>query len=443
MPSGCLREGYESLMGKRFFILGERGMKNAGRNILRLLVSHFSFGRRHLFFWNFMWSNIIGEERVKHILRSAIEHERLPGAYLFSGPEGTGQDAAAIELAKAINCINPSPSERGKGEGAEACDSCASCVGISNFASIAVQFVHALPGTERPDTDFEDTEIDVKPEELEIIREQLAVKIADPYYVIEIPRAHIISKRQIRELRLSLVRSVAGVKRRVVIISEADKMKPDAQNTFLKTLEEPHADTLIILTSSNVNGLLPTVHSRTQEVRFDVLSIADITLALMARESLTEGDADFLARIAAGSYSRARAMIGDDVKQMRAEIVGFLRMGLSKSRRNAALEIDKFLPRSGGGKFLEKRQAVEQRLELLTLWLRDALALSANAEGEIINRDQLEDLSKFVVRLGEPRRIIAAIASVDRAMHRVKLQLQLRAVMMELVVELEQALLPA
>ena len=381
-----------------------------------------------------MWSNVIGEERVKHILQRAIARDMLPGAYLFSGPEGTGKDAAAIELAKAINCTNPSPSGRGQGEGIEACDECASCQGIASFASTSIQFVHALPKKS------DDDDAELKEEDVAIVREQRAAKAADPYYNIEIPRAQAIHIGQIRELRLSLARSIAGAKKRVVIISEADMMNPQSQNAFLKTLEEPHADTLIILTSSNANGLLPTVHSRTQEVRFDVLAVEDIRQALIARESLAEADADFLARIAAGSYSRARAMAGDDVKQMRSEIVGFLRMGLSKSRRNAALEIDKILPRSGGGKFLEKRQAVEQRLGLLTLWLRDALALSTKAEGEIINRDQLEDLTKFVVRLGDPRRIIAAIASVDRAMHRVRLQLQLRAVMLQLVVELEQAL---
>lgn len=84
---------------------------------------------------------------------------------------------------------------------------------------------------------------------------------------------------------------------------------------------------------------------------------------------------------------------------------------------------------------------------LLSLWLRDALALSViedktsvHAEQEIINLDQKEDLIKFVARFGEPRRIIAALASVDRAMHRARQQLQLRPVMMELVVELESAL---
>jgi hypothetical protein len=175
-------------------------------------------------------------------------------------------------------------------------------------------------------------------------------------------------------------------------------------------------------------------------VRFDLLSSGEIASALIEREELPQEQAEFLARLSGGSYSRARETIGEDVQEMRNQIVSFLRMGLSKSRRNATIEIDKFLPRAAGGKFLDKRQAVERRLTLLTLWLRDALALSTLAESEIVNFDQKEDLMKFVTRLGEPKRIIAAISAVDRAMHLTKLQLQLRPVMFQLVMDLETAL---
>ena len=68
-----------------------------------------------------------------------LEHEKLPGAYLFSGPEGTGKDAAAIELAKAMNCLNPAM------RGIEACDECESCVSISGFASSAVHICPCAP----------------------------------------------------------------------------------------------------------------------------------------------------------------------------------------------------------------------------------------------------------------------------------------------------------
>jgi DNA polymerase-3 subunit delta' len=380
-----------------------------------------------------MWTNVIGEERVKHILKSALEHEKLPGAYLFSGPEGTGKDAAAIELAKAINCLNPAMG------GMEACDECESCLAISSFTSPAVLFIHALPKKS------DDDGAELKEEDVAIVREQRMAKAADPYFNFDIPRAQAIHIGQIRELRLLLARSISGTKKRVVIISEAQMMNDKSQNAFLKTLEEPHANTIIILTSSNSNGLLPTVHSRCQEVRFEILAVADIKQALMERETLSDDEASFLARLAAGSYSRARAMIGEEVKEMRKEIVAFLRMGLSKSRRNAVTEINKLLPRSGGS-FLEKRQAVEQCLVLLILWLRDALALSVAKDSvteqnnEIINLDQLEDLKKFVARFGDPHRIIDAIASVDRAMHHAKMQLQLRPVMLQLVADLETAL---
>ena len=403
-----------------------------------------------------MWSNVIGQSRVKRILCNALEQEKLPGAYLFSGPEGTGKDAMAFELAKAVNCLvpgigfrvsgienaveesspetrNPKPETRLK----EACDECANCMAIASFASPIVTFVHALAKDIEP---VGESAANQKEEDIEIVREQLAAKSADPYHNIDIPRATTIQIGQIRNLRLLLSRTLGSGTKRVVIISEADMMNAQAQNAFLKTLEEPHANTLIILTSSNTNRLYPTILSRCQDVRFDILSIEDISSALVQREELPLAQADFLARLAAGSYSRARSMIGEDVQEMRSQIISFLRMGLSKSRRNAVQQIDLFLPRSGGGSFLEKRQAVEQRLILLTLWLRDALALSTKAEDEIINLDQKEDLTKFVTRFGEPYHIIAAMAAVDKAQHLTKLQVQLRPVMMQLVVELEEAL---
>jgi len=55
--------------------------------------------------------------------------------------------------------------------------------------------------------------------------------------------------------------------RRVLIVEQGDTMSTEAQNAFLKLLEEPPADTLIILTASSPNGLLPTIHSRVQSIR--------------------------------------------------------------------------------------------------------------------------------------------------------------------------------
>lgn len=377
-----------------------------------------------------MWNNVIGQERVKQVLISAIEHERIPSAYLFYGPEGVGKDAAAIELAKAINCLTP------KNNGTEACDECASCVQIDDLTSPSLHFVFALA----KDVETPGSGANVKEDELEIIRDQITRKANDPYHNIEIPRAHAIQIGQVRELRLQLTRSVAGSKKRVVIISEADMMNQQAQNAFLKTLEEPNPNTLLILTSSNSTRLYPTILSRCQEIRFDLLSSEEIAQALTTRNNIPKEQAEFLSRLAGGSYSYALSLTGEDVKQMRNEIVSFLRMGLSRSRRSALKEIDAFVPRTSGS-FLEKRTAVEQRLQLLALWLRDALALTSEARQEIINQDQLDALERFVSRFGEPARIIEALKAVERAQGLARAQVQLRPLMIDLIMELENALL--
>ena len=64
------------------------------------------------------WSDIIGQERVVDMLRRTLARERVPHAYLFHGPRGTGTVAAALELSRALQCTEQTE---------EACDACAAC----------------------------------------------------------------------------------------------------------------------------------------------------------------------------------------------------------------------------------------------------------------------------------------------------------------------------
>src|SRR4051812_32241146 len=92
-----------------------------------------------------MWSNVIGQARVKDILQAAIRNEKLAGAYLFHGPEGTGKDAAAIELAKTLNCLNL--------KNGEACDECINCVQVESLSSPLLSFVYATAKEKESDRD--------------------------------------------------------------------------------------------------------------------------------------------------------------------------------------------------------------------------------------------------------------------------------------------------
>src|SRR5579872_2003009 len=112
-----------------------------------------------------MWKNVIGQECVKKMIRQSLETGKLPSAYLFTGAEGIGKDAMAIELAKALNCLTVSMN------GLEACDECAHCKQIASLGSPLLQFIVARAKAKSEDLENEDEDKDV-----EIVREQLALK---------------------------------------------------------------------------------------------------------------------------------------------------------------------------------------------------------------------------------------------------------------------------
>ncbi|MEP7235821.1 MAG: hypothetical protein ABI778_11060, partial [Ignavibacteriota bacterium] len=141
-----------------------------------------------------MWNNVIGQERVKKIIRQSLESKKMPNAYLFTGAEGTGKDAMAIELAKVLNCMKSD---------IEACDACENCKSIGSLTSPLLHFVTALAkDSDKEPTKDDDDEDGVA--KIDVIREQFEIKSRDPYHNIQIPKALAINIKQIRDLRLIL-----------------------------------------------------------------------------------------------------------------------------------------------------------------------------------------------------------------------------------------------
>lgn len=207
--------------------------------------------------------DVLGQERALRILSGTLRRGRVPSAMLFSGDSGIGKRLAAINYAKAINCARP--------EGYDSCDECVSC--------------HKIGAATHPD---------VLTVTLENVEDTLSLKEKTgkdkSRYEYPIEAVH-----KIEEI---LYLSPYEGRKKIIIIDDADVMNINAANAFLKTLEEPPPDSLIILVSSSPDRLPDTIRSRCVQIKFYPLPL-DGCKVVMSKH-IDEKDMDFVLNIAMG-----------------------------------------------------------------------------------------------------------------------------------------------
>ena len=161
------------------------------------------------------FKNIIGNTEVKEYLNKSIRQNNILHSYLFLGKEGIGKLLVAKEFAKAILCLND--------EKNDSC-TCKSCT--------------CFNGGNNPD-----------------------------FYVIN-EAGETIKIEEVRKIIAKIYEKPIVSNKKVYIINDCDKMTDEAQNCFLKTLEEPPEFITIIMISSNDNLILNTIKSRCMTVKF-------------------------------------------------------------------------------------------------------------------------------------------------------------------------------
>jgi len=158
------------------------------------------------------------QSNVVQLLENSIKKDRLSHAYLFEGEKGTKKFETALYFAQMLLC---------KAE-KKPCLECNNCRRISN-------------GT-HPNV-----------------------------YVVE-PVKNLIKKQQIIDLQTEFSKTSVEKGPKVYIIKNIDLINTSAANSLLKFLEEPYPNTYAILTSSNINKILPTIISRSQVLQFNSLN---------------------------------------------------------------------------------------------------------------------------------------------------------------------------
>jgi DNA polymerase III delta' subunit len=279
------------------------------------------------------FDNILGNSRVKKILRLALQKNRLPNSLLFYGPEGVGKRSLALSLAKAVNC------ERRRDD---ACGECTTCLAIS--------------GGRFPDVQ------EIK------------------------PSGQVIKVEYVREMRqVAYMRPMVG-RKRVFIISEADKMNDESSNTVLKILEEPPLFSHFILVTDNPHLILPTIKSRCQVLQFVPVGREEIASALVEK-GCGEDRARIISLFVRGNLEEALDLNWDEVQNVRGE-AWTLFLSILKPEKPAL-----FLRSYGFAQRNLIREDLKIILEIMASFCRDLVLMKERGDlSLLLNPDYGEDI---------------------------------------------------
>lgn len=333
------------------------------------------------------WNRIYGHSNVKQILQRSIIQRRVPTAYLFWGMDGVGKDAVALQFAKVLNCESPIVGD----SAIDSCDLCKSCKSADNFQHPNIKYIFPIPAGK---SEGKETSAITKlsDEQIAQIREQLTLKSQNPYHQIKLTGNCQIRISSIREIKkdLSLSQTLSGY--RCIIISNCDEMTEESANAFLKTLEEPNPNTVIILTSSRKDEILETIQSRCQQIYFHQLEDNHIMDYLKKYHNISEREISIIASISQGSIARALEFLDKDMLELKENVINLLRNALKK--KNFRMELIEGINNLVKDK---DRRKVENALTILQLWFQDALRMSIHPSTDyLINYDQRDVLIKFL-----------------------------------------------
>lgn len=203
-----------------------------------------------------------GHDALRARLAAQADRGALPASLLLHGPAGVGKQRLALWLAQRLVC-----------EGAaRPCGECQHCRYVLALQHPDVHWIFPHPSIVGGNKDDPDA---LKEQHQDILEERTSGLY---------PRPDGSAGIFIYDTRLLVhiaTRSLALAKRRVLLVGDAERMvsqaaSPEAANAFLKLLEEPPANTTIILTSSEPGTLLPTVRSRLVAVRVSPVSEAAV-----------------------------------------------------------------------------------------------------------------------------------------------------------------------
>lgn len=253
-----------------------------------------------------LFSNIIGQDKIKEHLWQSVAHGRIPHAQLFVGPEGSGALPMAIAYAQYLTCQNT---------GEENSNGNTSC--NVQFEKLSHPDLHFLyPTVTNKEISSKPKSIDFLPLWREFVLKNPYASLMDWYDTLQVGNKQGIIRVDdaIEVQRIFSLKSFEG-SYKVLIIWMAEKMNLECSNKLLKMIEEPPVNTLILLVAEKTDEILPTILSRCQVLRFPKLTAEDIQFNLMKTQYLDAESARKLAVRCQGNYQKALQLLDVDFQE--------------------------------------------------------------------------------------------------------------------------------
>lgn len=310
--------------------------------------------------------DIIGQEQLKEHFQNALRLKKISHAYIVNGERSSGKEFDAKIFAAALQCENPDQS-LGMYEPCGQCHSCRQMETCNQPDVIVVS--HEKPGS----IGVEDirgqlnSTVDIKP-------------YSSPY--------------------------------KIYIMNEAEKMTVQAQNALLKTLEEPPEYAIILLLTTNVESLLPTILSRCVVLNMKPVKDALVKQYLMDTMQLPDYKADICVAFARGNIGRARLLASsEDFDHVKEEAITLLKY-INDMEIN---EIVKAIKKIG-----EYKLDVNDYMDILSIWYRDVLLFKAtNDVNHLIFKEEIQYIRKVADRSAYEG-IELIISALEKAKNRLK-----------------------
>ncbi len=304
-----------------------------------------------------MQSSIIGNQHIFDFLSKSIANKKLAHAYIFAGPDNLGKATSAILFAKILLCKNS------KQDFQNSCD-CFSCEKINIHKNIH----------------------------------------SDLYILKKEEDKKNISVEQVRGFITKLNMSSFANSYKIGIIKDAADLNENSSNALLKSLEEPKNKVIIILTTSSVDKVLPTIRSRTQILQFNPVNQDLIYDFLVEKHGANRDTAKNISQMSIGRPALAikLAQEKDFFEKYLIRINTFI--AFNKENINTRFNlIEKLInTKKKSSKKLDSRQATQDVNDTIKLWqviTRDLLLLEFDCEDLIKNNVALEELKTIKQKL--------------------------------------------